>query len=40
MEPETETDVALPATLRFTLTFGAVILVGWFALFFLLRSRW
>ena len=33
-------DAPLPATLRFTLTFGALIAVGWVALFLLLRSRW
>lgn len=33
-------DVALPATLRFTLTFGVLIAVGWITLFLLLRSRW
>jgi hypothetical protein len=33
-------DAPLPATLRFTLTFGALVAVGWIALFLLLRSRW
>ena len=33
-------DLALPVTLRFTLTFGALIAIGWFALYILLRSRW
>jgi hypothetical protein len=33
-------DTPLPATLRFTLTFGALIAVGWIVLFLLLRSRW
>lgn len=33
-------EAPLPATLRFTLTFGALMAIGWIALFILLRSRW
>ncbi len=32
-------DEALPLTLRFVLTFGVCILVGWFLMFFLLQAR-
>jgi hypothetical protein len=38
-KPETQ-EHALPTTLGFTLVFGALLAIGWFALFFLLRSRW
>lgn len=40
MALEEEAETPLPATLRFVLVFGALIAVGWFALFLLLRSRW
>jgi hypothetical protein len=30
----------LPATLTFVLCVGAIILIGWIAMFFLLQSRW
>lgn len=33
-------DPPLPATLAFVLAVGAIILVGWIAMFFLLRVRW
>jgi hypothetical protein len=33
-------DEPLPATLRFVFALGALILVGWFAMYFLLRARW
>lgn len=40
MESPHESEPALPVTLRFTLTFGVFLAVGWIALFLLLRSRW
>jgi len=40
MALDEEADTPLPSTLRFVMTFGALITIGWFALFFLLRSRW
>ncbi len=40
MESDEDREAPLPATLGFTLTFGALIVVGWIALFLLLRSRW
>jgi len=30
----------LPLTLRFVFGLGAFILIGWFAMFFLLTARW
>jgi hypothetical protein len=30
----------LPLTLRFVFVLGAFILIGWFAMFFLLQARW
>jgi hypothetical protein len=33
-------DEPLPATLGFVFVLGALILVGWFAMYFLLRARW
>lgn len=33
-------DAPLPATLAFVLSIGSFILVGWIAMFFLLRARW
>jgi len=33
-------DEPLPATLGFVFSLGAFILVGWFALFALLKARW
>jgi hypothetical protein len=33
-------DEPLPATLAFVFALGALILVGWFAMYFLLRARW
>jgi hypothetical protein len=33
-------DEPLPATAIFVFTMGIAILVGWFALFALLRARW
>lgn len=38
MEPSR--DEPLPATLSFVFTLGGLILVGWFAMFVLLRARW
>jgi len=38
MEPPR--DEPLPATLVFVSGLGVLILVGWFAMFFLLRARW
>jgi len=40
MESEEDREVPLPATLRFTLTFGVLIAIGWIAFYVLLRSRW
>jgi len=33
-------DEPLPATLTFVFTLGTLFALGWFAMFFLLRSRW
>lgn len=33
-------EAPLPATLAFVFVVGGLILVGWFAMFFLLRARW
>ncbi len=33
-------DEPLPLTLRFVFVLGALILVGWFLMFFLLQERW
>jgi hypothetical protein len=38
MEPTK--DAPLPATLAFVFSIGGLILVGWIAMFFLLRARW
>jgi hypothetical protein len=38
MEPSR--DEPLPATLTFVCFLGAFILVGWFAMYVLLRGRW
>jgi len=38
MEPSR--DEPLPATLAFVSALGVLILVGWFAMYFLLRARW
>jgi hypothetical protein len=38
MEPSR--DEPLPATLLFVFSLGGLILVGWFAMYFLLRARW
>jgi hypothetical protein len=38
MEPTR--DEPLSATLAFVLSLGALILVGWFAMYVLLRARW
>jgi hypothetical protein len=38
MEPSR--DEPLPATLAFVFSIGAFILVGWFAMYVLLRARW
>lgn len=39
MKADEERDEALPATLRFTITYGILLLVGWFSMWFLLQSR-
>jgi hypothetical protein len=33
-------DAPLPATMAFVFTIGGVILVGWIAMYFVLRARW
>jgi predicted pyridoxine 5'-phosphate oxidase superfamily flavin-nucleotide-binding protein len=33
-------DEPLPATMTFVFTIGVLILIGWFAMFALLRARW
>jgi len=33
-------DEPLPATLAFVFTLGGLIVVGWFAIYVLLRARW
>jgi len=33
-------DEPLPATLMFVFALGALIAVGWFAMYVLLRARW
>jgi hypothetical protein len=38
MEPQR--DEPLPATLVFVSALGALIFVGWFAMYALLRARW
>jgi hypothetical protein len=35
-----DTDEPLPATLAFVFGLGILILIGWFAMFALLRARW
>lgn len=40
MAKHSDEDVPLPGTLRFVMVMGAVFFVGWFAMYFLLRSRW
>jgi len=37
---KSQQDEPLPATLRFVFVIGILILIGWFAMFFLLRARW
>jgi hypothetical protein len=37
---EEDREAPLPATLGFTLIFGALMAIGWLAFFLLLRSRW
>jgi hypothetical protein len=37
---EPHDDVPLPATLAFVLAMGAAILVGWLAMFAILKERW
>jgi hypothetical protein len=39
-EMKSEKDEPLPATVRFVFTIGILILIGWFAMFWLLRARW
>ena len=36
----TSRDEPLPATLAFVFVLGALILIGWFAMYVLLRVRW
>ena len=38
MEPTR--DGPLPATLAFVFSLGGLILIGWFAMYVLLRARW
>jgi hypothetical protein len=38
MEPSR--DEPLPATVTFVFALGTLILVGWFVMYFVLRSRW
>lgn len=33
-------DEPLPATVRFVFVLGSLIVVGWFAMFVLLKDRW
>jgi hypothetical protein len=40
MNKPTGKDEPLPATLGFVLVMGSAILVGWFAMFVLLKERW
>jgi hypothetical protein len=37
---ETPPDEPLPGTLTFVLTMGAVFIVLWFLMFWLLKARW
>ena len=37
---KTSRDEPLPATLAFVTVLGVLILVGWFAMYVLLRARW
>ena len=39
-QPEAPHDEPLPATLAFVLTLGALLLIGWFAMWALLLHRW
>jgi hypothetical protein len=38
--PTKERDEPLPLTLGFVLVMGALIVIGWFAMFLLLQNRW
>jgi hypothetical protein len=38
--PDLPEDEPLPATLRFVLSLGALLLVGWLLMFALLLHRW
>ena len=40
MNKRVKDEQPLPATLAFVLTFGTAILLGWFAMFVLLKDRW
>jgi len=37
---KSQRDEPLPATLTFVFTIGILIVLGWFAMFALLRARW
>jgi len=39
-KPQGASDEPLPTTFRFVMTVGILIAIGWFLMFFLLRSRW
>ncbi len=39
-DPRDEQDPPLPATLTFVIGMGVAFLIGWFALFFMLKGRW
>ena len=39
-EIEKHEDPDLPATMRFVMSLGAMIAIGWVGMFLLLRSRW
>ena len=38
--PEPRKDEPLPATLAFVLVMGSAILIGWLAMFVILKERW
>jgi hypothetical protein len=39
-DPHHSGDPPLPSTVRFVSFLGAFLVIAWFAMFFLLRSRW
>jgi hypothetical protein len=40
MQPSSNDEPSLPATGRFVTFIGLFILIGWFAMYALLRARW